>query len=88
MTGKTLAALAASVRNIPGEEPVIYPAIGGGLPLYSFYKYIKAPIVILSLANYENNQHAANENIAIGYVWRGIRVYAQIMTQLAPHIAK
>jgi hypothetical protein len=32
------------------------------------------------MANHDNNQHDANENIRIGNLWYGIRLMAALMT--------
>jgi acetylornithine deacetylase/succinyl-diaminopimelate desuccinylase-like protein len=39
-----------------------------------------APIVILPIANYDNNQHAADENIRLGNLFYGIEAYAAVLT--------
>jgi acetylornithine deacetylase/succinyl-diaminopimelate desuccinylase-like protein len=41
-----------------------------------------APVVTLPLANYDNNQHAANENLRLGNLWDGIEMYSALLTQL------
>jgi acetylornithine deacetylase/succinyl-diaminopimelate desuccinylase-like protein len=32
------------------------------------------------LANYDNNQHAANENLRLENLWEGIDIYAELLT--------
>ena len=36
---------------------------------------------MLPIANYDNNQHAENENIRIGNLWDGIEIYAAIIAE-------
>jgi acetylornithine deacetylase/succinyl-diaminopimelate desuccinylase-like protein len=59
---------------------ILTPSLGGSLPLYMFEEASDAPIVILPVANYDNNQHAADENIRIGNLFYGIDAYAAALT--------
>jgi len=43
---------------------------------------IIGPVIGVPIVNYDNNQHAANENLRIGNLWRGIEVYGAIMAIL------
>ncbi|HVZ25275.1 MAG TPA: M20/M25/M40 family metallo-hydrolase, partial [Sediminibacterium sp.] len=63
------------------EEQVVIPVIsmGGSLPLYLFDEILKVPVMTVSIANYDNNQHAENENIRVGNLWSGIESLAAIM---------
>jgi len=58
---------------------VVLPSLGGSLPLYIFHETLGAPTVTVSLANYDNNQHAEDENLRLGNLWRAIDVAAAIM---------
>ncbi|MFL6788710.1 MAG: M20/M25/M40 family metallo-hydrolase [Sphingomicrobium sp.] len=57
----------------------VLPSLGGSLPLYIFHDTLGAPTVTVSLANYDNNQHAEDENLRLGNLWRAIDVAAAIM---------
>jgi len=59
---------------------ILTPTLGGSLPLYMFEEISAAPIVILPVANFDNNQHAADENIRIGNFLYGINAYAAVLT--------
>ncbi len=59
---------------------ILTPALGGSLPLYMFEAVSSAPIVILPIANYDNNQHAADENIRLGNLFYGVDAYAAALT--------
>ena len=37
------------------------------------------PIVTLPIVNYDNNQHAENENVRIDYLWSGIELLAEVI---------
>ena len=58
---------------------VVTPSLGGSLPLYEFGSRLSAPIVILPLANHDNNQHAENENIRLQNLWDAIRIYGALL---------
>jgi len=58
---------------------VILPSLGGSLPLYVFREKLGAPTVTLSLANYDNNQHAEDENLRLGNLWRAIDIATAVM---------
>jgi acetylornithine deacetylase/succinyl-diaminopimelate desuccinylase-like protein len=58
---------------------IVTPTMGGSLPLHEFGSRLTAPIIILPLANHDNNQHAENENIRLQNVWDAISVYAAVL---------
>jgi acetylornithine deacetylase/succinyl-diaminopimelate desuccinylase-like protein len=39
-------------------------------------------MVGVSIANYDDNQHAMNENLRLGNLWDGIEVYAGLVSDL------
>jgi acetylornithine deacetylase/succinyl-diaminopimelate desuccinylase-like protein len=62
---------------------VLTPSLGGSLPLYVFSEILDAPpIVVVPIANHDNNQHAPNENLRIANLWLGIEIYAALMARL------
>ena len=74
-------AVVAAVREARGEQPVTLPTMGGSLPLSIITETLGDPALItVPIANYDNNQHAADENIRIGNLWDGIEIYAALMT--------
>jgi acetylornithine deacetylase/succinyl-diaminopimelate desuccinylase-like protein len=58
---------------------VLLPSLGGSLPLYLFEKTLKAKVIIVPVVNYDNNQHAENENVQLKFLWGGIETMAAIM---------
>ena len=58
---------------------VVLPSLGGSLPLYIFREKLGAPTVTLGLANHDNNQHAEEENLRLGNLWRGIEIVEAVM---------
>ena len=63
------------------KEPIIrMPTLGGSLPLSIVSNTLNVPTITVPIANYDNNQHAENENIRIQNLWDGIEIYASLMT--------
>ena len=58
---------------------VVLPSLGGSLPLFVFRETLGVPTVTLSLANHDNNQHAEDENLRLGNLWRAIDIAAAVM---------
>ena len=62
------------------DYPVLLkPSSCGSLPLFLFEKYLNAKPVSVPVVNYDNNQHAENENVQIKYLSEGIETMAAIM---------
>lgn len=75
-------ALLASLSDGARQPPLAVPTLGGSGPGYLFTEVLGAPVVTLPLANYDNNQHAANENLRVGNLWDGIEMYAGLLVRL------
>ncbi len=60
-------------------ELIVTPTMGGSLPLHEFGSRLSAPIIILPLANHDNNQHAENENIRLQNIWDAMAVYGAVL---------
>jgi len=41
---------------------------------------LRTPVIGLPIANHDDNQHAANENLRIQNLWDGIEIMAGILT--------
>jgi acetylornithine deacetylase/succinyl-diaminopimelate desuccinylase-like protein len=62
------------------DYPIIRsPSAGGSLPLFIFEKELAAKVLTIPLVNYDNNQHAENENVKISFLWDGIETIAAVM---------
>jgi acetylornithine deacetylase/succinyl-diaminopimelate desuccinylase-like protein len=68
-----------AVQSTINYPVVLIPSSGGSLPLFLFEKYLDAKVVSVPLVNYDNNQHAENENVKIQYLLEGINTVAAIM---------
>lgn len=72
---KVIAAIDATVK----DDVITVPSLGGSLPLYLFEKYLNSKPITVPIVNYDNNQHAENENVILNYIWEGIETMAVIM---------
>ncbi|MCM3874694.1 MAG: M20/M25/M40 family metallo-hydrolase [Pyrinomonadaceae bacterium] len=63
------------------EKPIVkLPTAGGSLPLSIITKHLRTVTITVPIANYDNNQHAENENIRLQNLWDGIETMAALMT--------
>ena len=69
--------------RLGSEETLITPTMGGSLPIYLFEDNLDAPIVILPVANHDNNQHGRDENLRLANLFSAIEMYAEVLTGLA-----
>ena len=68
-------ATVASVRS-----PVVYqPTSGGSVPLDMIEDILKVPTISIPLVNYDNNQHAKNENIRLQNLWNAFETQAALL---------
>jgi len=69
-----------AVQSTSKEKVILLPTSGGSLPLSVITDNLKTVTLSVPIANYDNNQHAENENIRIQNLWDGIATYAALMT--------
>jgi acetylornithine deacetylase/succinyl-diaminopimelate desuccinylase-like protein len=72
----------ATIMTTAGHAPVRVPTLGGSIPMYLFQQPASTPVLILPIANHDDNQHAANENIRLQNLWDGIEVYVGLFEGL------
>ncbi len=68
-----------AVQTTVDYPVVLIPSMGGSLPLYLFEKTLFAKVITVPVVNYDNNQHAENENVQLKFLWEGIETIAVIM---------
>lgn len=73
-------ALIEAVQSTTKDKVILLPTSGGSLPLSVITDNLKTVTLSVPIANYDNNQHAENENIRLQNLWDGIETYAAIMT--------
>jgi acetylornithine deacetylase/succinyl-diaminopimelate desuccinylase-like protein len=75
-------ALVAVIEEAIGGRVVRAPSVGGSVPMYLFADMLKAEVLLVPIANYDNNQHAANENLRLQNLWDGVEIYANLFARL------
>jgi acetylornithine deacetylase/succinyl-diaminopimelate desuccinylase-like protein len=73
--------IVASLEQTLGEPIIKMPLLGGSIPMYLFTDVLKTPVFGLPIANHDNNQHAANENLRLKNLWDGIEMFAGILAE-------
>ena len=71
--------LIKAVQSTVDYPLILKPSLGGSLPLFLFEKYLDAKVVTVPIVNYDNNQHAENENVQLKFLWEGIETAAAII---------
>jgi len=82
LDGPAAAAVAASIQRTVGYPVIKLPIVGASSGMAEIVNTLQAPMVGVSIANYDDNQHAANENLTLGSLWHGIEVYAGLLADL------
>jgi acetylornithine deacetylase/succinyl-diaminopimelate desuccinylase-like protein len=72
----------ASIMTAAGHEPIRLPTVGGSIPMYLFQQPNETPVIGLPIANHDDNQHAADENLRLQNLWDGIEIYAVLFASL------
>jgi acetylornithine deacetylase/succinyl-diaminopimelate desuccinylase-like protein len=75
-------AVIRAVEEGAGGPVVRLPTLGGSIPMYLFSDVLHTPVVGVPIANHDNDQHAANENLRLQNLWDGIEVYAALIAGL------
>ena len=73
-------ALTTAVQSTSAQPIVRLPTAGGSLPLSIITDHLRTATMTVPIANYDNNQHAENENIRLQNLWDGIETMAAVMT--------
>jgi acetylornithine deacetylase/succinyl-diaminopimelate desuccinylase-like protein len=72
---------AVSAVQATATEPIVrLPTAGGSLPLSIITDHLTTVTMTVPIANYDNNQHAENENLRLQNFWDGIETMAAVMT--------
>src|SRR5207237_1476698 len=72
----------AAIMTAAGHEPVLLPTAGGSLPMDLFQQGNNVPVIAFPIANHDDNQHAANENLRLQNLWDGLEVFAAFFSGL------
>jgi acetylornithine deacetylase/succinyl-diaminopimelate desuccinylase-like protein len=75
-------AVIVAIEEAAGGPVVKLPSLGGSIPMSLFAQKLGSPIIGVPIANHDNNQHAANENLRLQNLWDGIDIYAGLFVRL------
>ena len=73
-------AVILAVQSTTTDKIVLLPTSGGSLPLSIITENLRTVTISVPIANYDNNQHAENENVRLQNLWDGIETFAALMT--------
>jgi acetylornithine deacetylase/succinyl-diaminopimelate desuccinylase-like protein len=66
-----------------GVAPVVLPTLGGSMPDYIFTRVLGLPSIGVPYANWDENNHAPNENLGLKDFYLGIHTTAHILREVA-----
>lgn len=72
-------AVIEAVQSTSKDPIVKLPTSGGSLPLSIITERLKTVTITVPIVNYDNNQHAENENLRLQNFWDGIETLAAVM---------
>ena len=58
---------------------ILLPTSGGTVPLDAMERASGSPTISVPIANHDDNQHAANENLRLKNLWDGIETMAALL---------
>jgi len=58
---------------------VLLPTMGGSVPLAAMERAAQTHTITVPIANYDDNQHAANENLRLQNLWDGVETMATLL---------
>jgi acetylornithine deacetylase/succinyl-diaminopimelate desuccinylase-like protein len=73
-------ALVESLTRTFGQPPVQLRTLGGTVPIAPFIEALGFPAISVPTVNFDNNQHAENENLRLGHFFRAITTMAALLT--------
>jgi acetylornithine deacetylase/succinyl-diaminopimelate desuccinylase-like protein len=68
----------AAVEGARGKT-ILLPTSGGTVPLDAMQRASGSPTISVPIANHDDNQHAANENLRLKNLWDGVETMAALM---------
>jgi acetylornithine deacetylase/succinyl-diaminopimelate desuccinylase-like protein len=75
-------AVVRSIEEATGGRIIQVVSLGGSVPMYLFEGKQHVPVIGVPIANADNNQHAANENLRLQNLWDGIDIFATLFARL------
>ncbi|HKW25948.1 MAG TPA: M20/M25/M40 family metallo-hydrolase [Terriglobales bacterium] len=75
-------AVVRTIEEATGGPIIQVVSLGGSVPMYLFEGKERRPVIGVPIANADNNQHAANENLRLQNLWDGIEIFGTLFVQL------
>jgi acetylornithine deacetylase/succinyl-diaminopimelate desuccinylase-like protein len=72
-------AVVKAIEKATGVPIVPAVSMGGTVPMYLLAGSRHTPVIGVPIANHDDNQHAANENLRLQNLWDAVEVYATIL---------
>jgi acetylornithine deacetylase/succinyl-diaminopimelate desuccinylase-like protein len=72
-------AVVKAIEKATGAPVVQAVSMGGTVPMYLLAGSRHTPVLGVPIANHDDNQHAADENLRLQNLWDAIEVYATIL---------
>jgi acetylornithine deacetylase/succinyl-diaminopimelate desuccinylase-like protein len=67
-----------AVESTRGDVALL-PTMGGSVPLGAMERAAQTHTIAVPIANYDDNQHAANENLRLQNLWNGVETMAALL---------
>ncbi|MFO0997296.1 MAG: M20/M25/M40 family metallo-hydrolase [Alphaproteobacteria bacterium] len=77
-----IAPIVEAAREASGEDPVVLPALGGSIPQYAFVDALGIPCIWSAYANWDEQNHAPNENMVLDLFIQSIKISANVFHSL------
>jgi acetylornithine deacetylase/succinyl-diaminopimelate desuccinylase-like protein len=82
MENRAAQAVVSTIQEMKGEPVIQVVALGGSAPMYLFEGKDHTPVIGVPIANHDDNQHAADENLRLQNLWDAIEIYAGIFAEI------
>jgi acetylornithine deacetylase/succinyl-diaminopimelate desuccinylase-like protein len=79
-------AVVRTIEEATGGPIIQVVSLGGSVPMYLFEGKKHQPVIGVPIANADNNQHAANENLRLQNLWDGIEIFGTLFAQLGSNL--
>jgi acetylornithine deacetylase/succinyl-diaminopimelate desuccinylase-like protein len=79
MNNPAAQAVVKAIEKATGTVVVQAVSMGGTVPMHLLAGSRHTPVIGVPIANHDDNQHAANENLRLQNLWDAIDVYATIL---------
>jgi acetylornithine deacetylase/succinyl-diaminopimelate desuccinylase-like protein len=79
MDNPTAQVIVKTIEQAKGSPVVQAVSMGGTVPMYLLAGSRHTPVLGVPIANHDDNQHTADENLRLQNLWDAIEVYATIL---------